>query len=215
MMKVMGVVVALLLIIAVTIQAWIIGNGNGNNENTTRSVIVSWDPNSEPDLAGYKIYFGNQTRDYKTSVDVGNVTEHKINDLETERWWHFAATAYDTATNESPFSEEVAIYLAKGDTHTVQVNFSYYNFPNPFNPDFQQTLIRFYLPEPKVVSITIYDVKERLVRKLLADELCLKGEHFEPWDGRDEYKLQVANGVYYAVLMIEGERKVVQIAVVR
>ena len=76
------------------------------------SVTVSWNPNSETDLAGYKIYYGTQSRNYDKTIDVGNTTSYRITNLSDGLTYYFAVTAYDTANNESDFSEEVFITLA-------------------------------------------------------------------------------------------------------
>jgi len=70
-------------------------------------VTLAWDANTEPDLAGYKIYYGVQTRDYPVSIDVGNVTEYTIQGQDVYTVYYYAATAYDTDGNESDFSNEV------------------------------------------------------------------------------------------------------------
>ena len=41
-------------------------------------LMVSWNPNQEDDLAGYKVYYGTAPRDYPNVLNVGNVTEHII-----------------------------------------------------------------------------------------------------------------------------------------
>ncbi|MGD9350717.1 MAG: hypothetical protein PVF71_13735, partial [Desulfobacterales bacterium] len=38
------------------------------------SVGLEWDPNSEPELAGYKIYWGTSSGNYTSSKDVGKTT---------------------------------------------------------------------------------------------------------------------------------------------
>ena len=43
--------------------------------------MLVWDPVIHPDLAGYKIYWGNSSRNYNVSTDVGNQTSCKIRDL--------------------------------------------------------------------------------------------------------------------------------------
>ena len=40
------------------------------------TINVSWNPNTEPDLSGYKLYHGTASGQYGEPVDVGNVTEH-------------------------------------------------------------------------------------------------------------------------------------------
>ncbi len=76
---------------------------------------VSWDPNTESDLSGYKIYFGKQPdRNYDDVIDVGNVTSFSVSNLEDGRTYYFAVTAYDFSGNESVFSEEVSADIGGG-----------------------------------------------------------------------------------------------------
>ena len=72
------------------------------------ALLVSWDPNTEEDLAGYKVFYGESPGQYSHTVNVGNVTEHLVKDLEYNTDYYFAVTAYDNANNESNFSQEVA-----------------------------------------------------------------------------------------------------------
>ena len=71
------------------------------------ALTLAWDPNTEDDLAGYRVYFGTQSGDYGSIIDVGNVTEYTVTGLDPETRYYFALTAYDTSWNESDFSEEV------------------------------------------------------------------------------------------------------------
>jgi hypothetical protein len=91
-------------------------------------VDFSWLPNGEPNLAGYKIYYGPKSRSYLVSVDVGNpaVTDGAVHatvgGLADGTTYYFAATAYDTGGAESNYSQEVtwtsptAETSASGDT---------------------------------------------------------------------------------------------------
>jgi len=71
-------------------------------------VTLGWDPNTEEDLAGYKVYYGVSSKDYDYTIDVGGQTEHTVTDLEEGVTYYFAATAYDLSGNESDYSNEVA-----------------------------------------------------------------------------------------------------------
>ncbi len=62
------------------------------------------------------------------------------------------------------------------------------NYPNPFNPS---TKIEFGLPEKSRVTIEIYDVLGRLVRRLSADEIYPAGFHTLTWSPD-----RLASGVY-------------------
>jgi hypothetical protein len=71
-------------------------------------LTLSWDLNHEPDLAGYRIYYGKSSGNYDYMTDVGNVSFHSLSDLEPDKRYYLALTAYDISGNESDFSNEVS-----------------------------------------------------------------------------------------------------------
>ena len=75
---------------------------------TKRSVELAWDPNTEPDLAGYHLYFStyNPTLGGVTAVDVGNVTTYTVCGLNLGSYY-FSVTAYDNDGHESTYSNVV------------------------------------------------------------------------------------------------------------
>lgn len=73
------------------------------------SIKVTWNPNTEDDLAGYKIYYGTASGVYGDPIDVGNVTNGIIPDVADKTVYYVAVTAYDTSGNESGFSQEVSV----------------------------------------------------------------------------------------------------------
>jgi len=68
---------------------------------------LEWDPNSEADLAGYKLHYGLASGSYDTTIDVGNQTTYTITDLDVGETYYIAATAYNTTGLESGYSNEV------------------------------------------------------------------------------------------------------------
>ncbi len=74
-------------------------------------VTLTWNTNNEDDIAGYKIYYGNSSRNYNSIVDVGNQTSYTISNLVDGNTYFFASTAYDINGNESGFSKEIS-YVA-------------------------------------------------------------------------------------------------------
>ena len=68
------------------------------------------------------------------------------------------------------------------------------NRPNPFNP---RTTLAFTLAHRERVRLSLYDLRGRLVRRLVAGELAA-GHHTVIWDGRDGTGQGVASGVYLA-----------------
>jgi len=75
-------------------------------------VNLAWDPNTEPDLAGYRVYYGLGSRNYDRVLNVGNCTSCVVTGLEQGRTYYFAATAVNTADIESDFSNEVSAALS-------------------------------------------------------------------------------------------------------
>ena len=74
------------------------------------------------------------------------------------------------------------------------------NHPNPFNP---LTKVEFALSAAGPVTLDVYDLQGRLVRRLVAGDLPA-GPHSVVWDGQDGEGRQVGSGVYLARLFAEG-----------
>jgi flagellar hook assembly protein FlgD len=70
----------------------------------------------------------------------------------------------------------------------------YPNVPNPFNP---VTTIRFDLAHDGHVSLQVYDVAGRLVRRLLDAKLSAAAGLEARWNGLDDAGQRVASGVYF------------------
>jgi fibronectin type 3 domain-containing protein len=71
------------------------------------TLTLAWDSNSESDVEGYKVYYGNNSRDYSYVVDIGNQSSCTISGLTQGEVHYFAVTAYDINNNESDFSVEI------------------------------------------------------------------------------------------------------------
>jgi uncharacterized protein YxeA len=69
-------------------------------------IPLKWNPNTESNLAGYKVHFGGAYREYIETIDVGNVTSYTIEDL-SAGIYHITLTAYDSAGNESRWTYEI------------------------------------------------------------------------------------------------------------
>ena len=75
----------------------------------TGSITVGWDRNPEPDLAGYKIYWGESSRQYTSVVDVGTSLEGTVSGLTSGRTYYCAVKAYNSSMQESAFSAEIPL----------------------------------------------------------------------------------------------------------
>jgi hypothetical protein len=74
--------------------------------------------------------------------------------------------------------------------------------PNPMNP---RTTLRFSLSRAAHVTLRIFDIRGRLVRTLVADDLP-QGSHMVEWDGRTERGMSAASGVYHYRLEALGKK---------
>lgn len=68
--------------------------------------LLTWNPNPEPDVAGYKTYYGTNSRRYETHRDVGLVTSTIEEQLLSGTTYYFAVTAYNEQGFESGYSNE-------------------------------------------------------------------------------------------------------------
>lgn len=69
---------------------------------------LQWLANSEPDLAGYRVYRGTTSGVYTEMRDVGNVLIYVWDGLTPGFTHYFVVTAYDTSNNEGANSAEVS-----------------------------------------------------------------------------------------------------------
>jgi hypothetical protein len=73
------------------------------------SIPLTWDPVSDEDLDGYKVYYGTAPGIYSDWEDVGNTTTHTLTGLDDCTRYYIAVKAYDTSGNESEaYSNELA-----------------------------------------------------------------------------------------------------------
>src|SRR6185369_14451296 len=74
------------------------------------SVTATWNPNPEPDIAGYRLSYGTASRSYSTTLDVGQVTSYSfsVTGGSTKK---IALQAYNTAGVLSSYSAELAVLV--------------------------------------------------------------------------------------------------------
>ncbi|MBV5327445.1 MAG: cadherin-like domain-containing protein [Chlorobium sp.] len=128
----------------------------------------SWAPNSEANLAGYKIHYGTASSTYSTTINVGlpalvngRVTA-TVTGLQDGATYYFASTAYDSTGLESGYSNEANLSLAavndqpiaQADSFEVIENNSYQGQLAGSDPD-QDPLVFTIAEQPQYGSITL------------------------------------------------------------
>jgi hypothetical protein len=76
------------------------------------SVTLDWKANTEADLAGYRLFYGEGSRDYSTILETGLDTTLTVAGLSPGTTYYFSLKAYDSSGNLSQFSQEIS--------HTVE-----------------------------------------------------------------------------------------------
>ena len=72
------------------------------------NLTLAWNPNSDGNTTGYRVYWGHQSGVYGGSVDVGNVTTWRFNGLADGVPYYFVMRAYNAAGVLSAPSIEVS-----------------------------------------------------------------------------------------------------------
>jgi hypothetical protein len=99
------------------------------------SVTLVWDPNAEPDISGYRLYYGKASGTFEFVIDVGNQTTYNFSDLEDAKAYYFVVTAYDISGRESDFSSELRYPDPFSTTISLSAGLNLISLPlEPLNP---------------------------------------------------------------------------------
>ncbi|HWV45562.1 MAG TPA: fibronectin type III domain-containing protein [Nitrospira sp.] len=80
------------------------------NAPSSSSVTLTWNANTESDLAGYRVYRATSSGTYGAPITTiqGNTTSYIATGLQFGTTYFFVVTAFDIAGNESAYSNEVS-----------------------------------------------------------------------------------------------------------
>ena len=84
-------------------------------------VSLAWDANTEPDVVGYKIYYGTPAGSFTSSQDLGNTTTATVPNLGAGQAYSFYVTCYNTSGLESEPSN-IVTYTVPGDGGQPQLS---------------------------------------------------------------------------------------------
>lgn len=89
----------------------------GSFSHAAESVTLQWNRNSEPDLAGYRVYYGTRAAPFAQAMEA-HTNSASIPNLVGGATYTFAVAAYNEAGAESVFSDTVS-YTAPGGPLTL------------------------------------------------------------------------------------------------
>lgn len=109
---------------------------------------LAWNPSQSTGVGGYKLYYGQTSKNYKANLDVGNVTSYKMTGLTNGGTYFFAVKAYNAVKSiESAFSNEVSATVPALPALTPDFTPSKTNGPAPlivtFTPTQTETVVGF------------------------------------------------------------------------
>lgn len=74
-------------------------------------VDLKWDSSVESELVGYNLYYGKTSGMYTRRRTIGRVNQYRLDGLNNGEVYYFSITAYDSKSQESDYSDEVAIII--------------------------------------------------------------------------------------------------------
>jgi hypothetical protein len=180
-------------------------------------ISLSWSNNAEswPNFAGYRIFRAIGRPDTSYALIFECDTSDLVNSFDDNtaeggvHYYYYVESFDDGSTNNiypgvplvsSKFytMTSAPAYLganAIGGSENGRLANSYrleQNYPNPFNP---VTHISYYIPKTSRVDLMIYNLLGQRIRTLV-HQVQNAGSYTVQWDGKNEFGIPVASGVY-------------------
>jgi hypothetical protein len=71
-------------------------------------VTLAWDPSTDPNVTGFRVFYGSSSHSYPFKNDAGKSTTFTVSNLQEGATYYFVVTAYNSSGIESQFSNEVS-----------------------------------------------------------------------------------------------------------
>lgn len=167
---------------------------------------LRWNPGSDADLAGYRLYrrevtFEGIAISQYEPVTTGTLSETEFYDADADpkKYWHYTATSLDLSGMESARSSPV-LYDPE---HWLGLDLVAVSFPNPARIS-GGVQISFRLGSetesaapPEHASMTVYDIHGRRIKLLYSGNMTPGRVRTVRWDGTDQQGRELSAGIYY------------------
>ena len=164
------------------------------------ATLLHWHPNTEADLAGYRVYRGSSAGFVPgPASQIGAQADTGFADPGAAGSY-YKVSALDIHGNESPF----ALLSPSGTVGVPESGVTGFALAAPWpNPARVEAELFFALPAAGPASLRIYDAQGRVVRDLVRGERPA-GRQSARWNGRDQAGRAVGSGIYFARLSAAG-----------
>jgi hypothetical protein len=181
---------------------------NGATMGERPSVTLEWQTGSEVNNAGFNLLRSTAAQGRYEKINRELIAARRdghyvfVDDqVEAGRRYFYKLEAVD-GTGAATLHGPIEIEVAAPKSFALQQN-----YPNPFsargifgNPT---THIRYELPRPAQVTLTIYNALGQEVRKLVEGQQQA-GYHLTVWNGRDQRGRPVPTGIYHYRLQVKN-----------
>lgn len=177
------------------IQATVLDEGLGINLN---SLTISIDEYQGSNVI--VIRASEHPEIYNSSEKIISYT-YEENALEIGKRYILSIYVEDTGYKEPQSCTQSAIFTVKEKTIVDLIP-----YPSPFDPYREEIVIKYVLSHPAQITINIYDLGGRLIKRLIKEQERTAGEHInDRWKGIDYAGQNLASGIYLCEIIAKGE----------
>lgn len=132
----------------------------------------------------------------------GNLTYRNGEEfLESGKDYHFTVKLNDDRYIDTAQKSQVP-FSTGGEIIT-----DFVNYPNPFDNRKEEAKFRYVIKENADVTINIYDTTRNLIKTVIKNKPRDAGLNEDIWNGKAFNGNYVSNGIYYAEIIAEGDKK--------
>ncbi|MFO7896862.1 MAG: carboxypeptidase regulatory-like domain-containing protein [Candidatus Cloacimonadales bacterium] len=129
--------------------------------------------------------------------------------VEAGQYRYAVKTRYTNDVESNPTFSGVLVKTFTSTTDNILVPEKVSNYPNPFRAISGKrgsgTTIDFNLQNSSLIKINVYNIKGRLIKRLMQTELSA-GKHQVFWDGHDDNSRPASSGVYFYQIETETQK---------
>lgn len=169
------------------------------------AVRVRWEVSDDSSPLGYDVYRMHGGRDIRVADNLPPRTIEFVDKVDAPGRYVYSVAAVEPGGAETR-SRGVTVDVAPHREFTLG------NHPSPFN---ESTTIEFTVSEEGRVTLDVFGVDGRFVRRLVDSPRGAGVQHRASWDGRDNDGKRVATGVYFYKVTSGGRTLVRKTVLIR